>query len=412
LSYFWRPGTVLINFEYFLDEYIFGIFGALDNMTAQIEPSPIFTNVAFKIVQDGNEILKENQRQHCNFDFQLNEDRRFAGGGSKVRPSWKSFFRKGGKPPGRKNQMDTSSQNVEGVSEKSGAIQRKSNFLWRLVASCFVSERTKTIRKDKKLHSPFYDPNTAIDRSAPLDTTPTSVNVIYAQTPEREASQLEYLLKECLAIPASFKPTASVDDLLLSTTFEESFYSRRADEDTEDAAVSDDAISDYITNYHPSTSIEELAGERETVLPNHVLICHEIYTRTSFQYKTSVLEGTAALDGQKGVWMPPKVPLLPPTQSHPKKCLIVDLDETLIHSFFHTIVPEADWLLHLNLGNPAGAEHVSVCKRPGAEKFLQAMSQYYEIVIFTASLAPVHPFFIATFPSTLLIFPVVCQSSD
>jgi len=67
-----------------------------------------------------------------------------------------------------------------------------------------------------------------------------------------------------------------------------------------------------------------------------------------------------------------------------KKCLVLDLDETLVHSSFHAstdpyvIIPvDVDDIIH----------HVYVCKRPGAEEFLIQMAKYYEIVVFTASLS-------------------------
>mmetsp|Transcript_8748 Transcript_8748/g.9265 ORF Transcript_8748/g.9265 Transcript_8748/m.9265 type:complete len:315 (+) Transcript_8748:47-991(+) len=67
----------------------------------------------------------------------------------------------------------------------------------------------------------------------------------------------------------------------------------------------------------------------------------------------------------------------------PKKCLVLDLDETLVHSSFQ-YVSIADFVVPVVI---EGVTHnVYVIKRPGAELFLQRMSLFYEIVIYTASL--------------------------
>jgi carboxy-terminal domain RNA polymerase II polypeptide A small phosphatase len=69
-----------------------------------------------------------------------------------------------------------------------------------------------------------------------------------------------------------------------------------------------------------------------------------------------------------------------------KKTLVLDLDETLVHSSFkpHDL-KEADILLPVELdGNVC---LVYVLLRPGALEFCQRLSHHYEVVIFTASLS-------------------------
>lgn len=67
-----------------------------------------------------------------------------------------------------------------------------------------------------------------------------------------------------------------------------------------------------------------------------------------------------------------------------KMCLVLDLDETLVHSSFKT-VPKADFLVPVVI---EGVAHtVYVLKRPFTDEFLTAMKDYYEIVLFTASLS-------------------------
>ena len=75
-------------------------------------------------------------------------------------------------------------------------------------------------------------------------------------------------------------------------------------------------------------------------------------------------------------------PLLP--QDADKKCLVLDLDETLVHSSFKP-TPNPDFIIPVDID---GTVHqVYVCKRPGAEEFLIEMAKHYELVIYTASLS-------------------------
>ena len=75
---------------------------------------------------------------------------------------------------------------------------------------------------------------------------------------------------------------------------------------------------------------------------------------------------------------------LPDKISKFKKTLVLDLDETLIHSNFFNINSKCDISLDLNIDNKK--MKVNVLIRPGVEEFLDKMSNLFEIVIFTASL--------------------------
>jgi len=78
--------------------------------------------------------------------------------------------------------------------------------------------------------------------------------------------------------------------------------------------------------------------------------------------------------------------LLPPLEagSEGKKTLVLDLDETLVHSSFKPI-PDADFVIAIEL---EGATHqVFVRKRPGVDYFMTEVGKRFEVVIFTASLA-------------------------
>ena len=76
--------------------------------------------------------------------------------------------------------------------------------------------------------------------------------------------------------------------------------------------------------------------------------------------------------------------LLPPKISN-KKTLVLDLDETLVHSNFIPFDCPSDVIIKIELDNEIHNIHVLV--RPFVKEFLEKMSKKYEIVIFTASLS-------------------------
>lgn len=101
--------------------------------------------------------------------------------------------------------------------------------------------------------------------------------------------------------------------------------------------------------------------------------------------------------GGKPVWEVPFQPspspqhtpvqyLLPEAkaQDSDKICVVIDLDETLVHSSFKP-VNNADFIIPVEID---GVVHqVYVLKRPHVDEFLQRMGELFECVLFTASLA-------------------------
>ena len=75
--------------------------------------------------------------------------------------------------------------------------------------------------------------------------------------------------------------------------------------------------------------------------------------------------------------------LLPKSSS--KKTLVLDLDETLVHSQFLPFSIQSDVILKIDIENQTHDIHVLI--RPGVQTFLQRLSELYEIVIFTASVS-------------------------
>ncbi|KAI9319123.1 NLI interacting factor [Dichotomocladium elegans] len=67
-----------------------------------------------------------------------------------------------------------------------------------------------------------------------------------------------------------------------------------------------------------------------------------------------------------------------------RKCLVLDLDETLVHSSFK-VIPNPDFVVPVEIDNQF--HNVYVLKRPGVDEFMRKMGELYEIVVFTASLS-------------------------
>ena len=72
-------------------------------------------------------------------------------------------------------------------------------------------------------------------------------------------------------------------------------------------------------------------------------------------------------------------------KSTSKKTLVLDLDETLVHSQFVPFSIKSDLIIKIELENQLHDIHVLI--RPGVKKFLEKMGKLYEIVIFTASVS-------------------------
>lgn len=102
--------------------------------------------------------------------------------------------------------------------------------------------------------------------------------------------------------------------------------------------------------------------------------------RRQSQVGTQEVPAVPGSSQDKQVW------LLPPVQPHLKgrKCLVLDLDETLVHSSFK-ILNQADFTIPVEI---EGQYHnVYVIKRPGVDAFMKRVGELYEVVVFTASVS-------------------------
>ncbi|KAK9475000.1 uncharacterized protein V1510DRAFT_427839 [Dipodascopsis tothii] len=93
-----------------------------------------------------------------------------------------------------------------------------------------------------------------------------------------------------------------------------------------------------------------------------------------------VLNGVAAADvtGRRSLLAPVSEEL------RGRKCLVLDLDETLVHSSFKYI-QQADFVIPVEIETQS--HNVYVIKRPGVDAFMKRVGELYEVVVFTASLS-------------------------
>jgi len=76
-----------------------------------------------------------------------------------------------------------------------------------------------------------------------------------------------------------------------------------------------------------------------------------------------------------------------PAQSPEKQgriCLVLDLDETLVHSSFQPL-NSPDIMVKVEIENVT--HNVYVSKRPGVDNFMQVMGEHFEVIVFTASIS-------------------------
>ena len=84
-----------------------------------------------------------------------------------------------------------------------------------------------------------------------------------------------------------------------------------------------------------------------------------------------------------------------------RKTLVLDLDETLVHSTFQK-VSDSDYIIPVEIeGN---IDSVYVYLRPGALEFIKKMSEIYEVIIYTASLSIVCCFPVSLISSMLILY--------
>ncbi|KAK9320239.1 HAD-like domain-containing protein [Lipomyces orientalis] len=142
------------------------------------------------------------------------------------------------------------------------------------------------------------------------------------------------------------------------------------------AAANDEETADAIP--HVSSPVSTLTVEEQSILARGRV---EIYHSLQPDQVTEYGPATPTEPGAK----PPLSLLAPVTDAlRGRKCLVLDLDETLVHSSFKYL-QQADFVIPVEI---EGQYHnVYVIKRPGVDEFMRRVGHLYEIVVFTASVS-------------------------
>lgn len=147
----------------------------------------------------------------------------------------------------------------------------------------------------------------------------------------------------------------------------------------ETEGVTSGAVQPPGSTAHPEKTGEETDGGGYTDDEYHDAKEEEDLDAEEMRLIMNAGSGIPIVDGK------PK-PLLPPiAEKHQgRKCLVLDMDETLLHSSFKlmpqhdfTVPVEIEWQWH----------NAYVLKRPGVEEFLRRMGEIYEVVVYTASVS-------------------------
>ncbi|PKY04926.1 carboxy-terminal domain RNA polymerase II polypeptide A small phosphatase 2 [Aspergillus campestris IBT 28561] len=130
---------------------------------------------------------------------------------------------------------------------------------------------------------------------------------------------------------------------------------------------------------HATPDDEEVGPKDEVNYPVH----HEDQTQTELPPPPPLPLGPP---GKQALVQERSHFLLPPALPHlrDRKCLVLDLDETLVHSSFK-VLERADFTIPVEI---EGQYHnIYVIKRPGVDQFMKRVGELYEVVVFTASVS-------------------------
>nr|CAG8524809.1 14500_t:CDS:2 [Entrophospora candida] len=143
----------------------------------------------------------------------------------------------------------------------------------------------------------------------------------------------------------------------------------------EDSTIRSTTPSKTIPNTTTTTTLANSTNTNNNNTPSTIITNNTATPKSTSNNNSKIARSQHSVEARKieagQKW------LLEPigTEHTGKKCLVLDLDETLVHNF---IVPvEIENQIH----------NVYVIKRPGVDQFLKKMGELYEIVVFTASLS-------------------------
>lgn len=169
-------------------------------------------------------------------------------------------------------------------------------------------------------------------------------------------------------------PTPTIDqaEVKPTTNWTPDQSKSNSDVDMPDAPTEVEEVVEHETT--PSPALPKVEAQKSDLPPPPPLEQRQSQVITK---EVPVVPGSSQ---EKQIW------LLPPVQPNlqGRKCLVLDLDETLVHSSFK-ILNQADFTIPVEI---EGQYHnVYVIKRPGVDAFMKRVGELYEVVVFTASVS-------------------------
>jgi RNA polymerase II subunit A small phosphatase-like protein len=282
---------------------------------------------------------------------------------------------------GRENQTANASGNSQPSSQSTAQKKKKSGGFLSFLACCGVPESANTLEGDSE----------NVQRVEKLPQRPATAKS-RIQTPQEQASQKQPSEKSAQQ-PAVAQDTqdnqaageASQD--AITTTEPDRRESRQStgpavkvdppvaevpkDEALDSSAKNEDVVMADATEDEEATG----SADRDTEEPHN----------KNMLPSPPTVPGSVVAEAAPLVPEPQKA-LLPAIRPEHKgrKCLVLDLDETLVHSSFK-ILNQADFTIPVEIeGN---YHNVYVIKRPGVDEFMKRVGELYEVVVFTASVS-------------------------
>ncbi|KAL3472919.1 hypothetical protein BJX99DRAFT_249324 [Aspergillus californicus] len=268
-----------------------------------------------------------------------------------------------GSVPAKKTSRRLSAPQTQPTPEKTDATVADSSTAESQEPSFFRDEKPNMTVTSDQSTSRLDEEHTvgAAEQGSQLDGTKATTII-----PENSTSSRAYTET---SLPDAQSSTQLGPRAAETTISEKSDDATKADE----YVIEDEKVEDPVIIAQPSTAEDDTKqasrDEETTRLPPPP----PPLVTTGKQPETSVQERSQQ-------WLLP--PALPHLQD--RKCLVLDLDETLVHSSFK-ILERADFTIPVEI---EGQYHnIYVIKRPGVDQFMKRVGELYEVVVFTASVS-------------------------
>ena len=236
--------------------------------------------------------------------------------------------------------------------------------------------RPQILRKEGSREPPLF--STAVTLSPEKQGNPvtTQDQTLPTLPSDTQATRIPLIATESLQAPTvniqAPTPTVAQEKVNRSPDRTPDQSKRSSDIEMSDAPPEEEEVVEHETTESPA--VPEVEAQKTELPPPPPL------EQRQAQVATRDVPAVPGSSQEKHVW------LLPPVQPHlqGRKCLVLDLDETLVHSSFK-ILNQADFTIPVEI---EGQYHnVYVIKRPGVDAFMKRVGELYEVVVFTASVS-------------------------